>query len=32
MARSFDGTLGSDPEHQDHLNRRLGFSILHAGA
>jgi hypothetical protein len=29
MARSFDGTLGSDPEHQDRPRRWLGASILH---
>jgi hypothetical protein len=31
MAGSFDGTLGSDPEHQDRPHRWLGSSILHAG-
>ena len=29
MARVFDDTLGSDPEHQDRPQRWLGCSILH---
>jgi hypothetical protein len=28
-AGSFDGTLGSDPEHQDRPHRWLGSSTLH---
>src|SRR5262249_53725958 len=29
MAGSFDGTFGSDPEHQDRPHRWLGSSILY---
>jgi hypothetical protein len=29
MAGSFDSTLGSDPEHQDHPHQWLAVSILH---
>jgi hypothetical protein len=30
MDGSFDGTLGSDPEHQDRPHHGLGVSILHS--
>jgi hypothetical protein len=29
MDGSFDGTLGSDPVHQDRPHHGLGLSILH---
>ena len=32
MSGSFDGTLGSDPEHQDRSHRWLGVSTLHLDA
>jgi hypothetical protein len=32
MAESFDGTLGSDPEHQDRPHRWLDSSILHGAS